>query len=285
MDHLHRTRRSRFSVLIGVLVLVWGGAGHVVALAADEGPQMRALRSARIASPDDEPPSTELVPGDEEARNAERLPDAAWVGIVLLLSTGGFALGRILPRRPKEDRASEVKRLWRDEAETTLPEPERPWLWACKVKVSPDVRRGWGISRIALVPLPLSAALNIEPKVVDDPKLLVPLNDLEALAAAVGRDSVVGDRLALLTHALVSRVMAWSQEGCPPAAFRVDAEMSSPISGHYELYQSRAARSRLTAALGQFLGPKATELDYPGRLRAELGACLLAFVRMVRWME
>ncbi|MHB1319904.1 MAG: hypothetical protein ACYCYF_14920 [Anaerolineae bacterium] len=37
--------------------------------------------------------------------------------------------------------------------------------------------------------------------------------------------------------------------------------------------------------LGLFLGPKASELDYPGRLREELGACLLAFVQTARWIE
>ena len=302
MDHLHLTRRGRLAVLISAVALLWALAGPGVSLAKGEGHQARVLAGLGATSPDDGPPLTVLVPGDEEARDGELLQDIAWVGIALLLSAGAFGLGRILPRRAREDRVVDVKRLWRDEAETTLPDPERPCLWACKVKVNAESTRSWEIKRIVLVPLPVSESQGAGPGVVDDPKLLAPLNDLEALAAVLGRDSVVEDRLALLTHALVARAMTWSQDGCAPAAFRVDVEVAVPILGRYELYQSRAGRSGLTwdkprltwddpapqpegTTLGLFLGPKATELDYPGRLQEELGAGLLRFVQTARWME
>jgi hypothetical protein len=302
MGRLHFARLGILIVLVTVVSTAWALAEAGPASADTATWQVPAIPVAQATRSDAEPPTVVLVPDDEEARDAAGLPDLAWAGIALLLGISAFGLGRLTNRRETDSWVDVAKRLWRSEAEIALPEPEVPCMWACKVKAKPGSLRSWAVKRILLIPVLGPDAPGAESRIIDDVKLLAPLNDIASLEGTLAHETMIEHRLLLLSHALVARVMSWSQEGCPPAAFRVEAELSFPIAGHFELYESIAVRSGVswgkpllvwddpakrpgTSTLGLFLGPKANELDFPGRLQEELGASLVALVRTARWLE
>lgn len=301
MDHPHLSQCGRLTLLFVALAAAWAltGADRVLARSSTARPLTDRCTWSSVR--DDEPPTAVMVPEDEVTHEVGLISDAIWAAIAVLLAAGAYGLGRSRARRvPVRDWTDDAQVLWRAEADVALPEPERPCLWACKVRVDPKVLRQWEVKRIILTPMPVLNTPAAEVKAIDDPKLLAPLNDLGALADIVRHDAVVEDRLRILTHALVARTMGWSQDGCAPAAFRVEAQLAVPVSGTYELYQSQAGRSGLTwskplfawrdaqrqsetVTLGVILGPKATELHFAGRLQEELLACLRTLVQTARW--
>lgn len=303
MDRPHHLLRGTLTALVVILGMAWTLTAPSDLLASSVTTHPLAQREVASATHDEDPPTTGLVPADEETRDNGFLSDVAWASIATALAAGAYGLGRLIPRRqPAKDWTADVKDLWRAEAEIALPEPERPCLWACKVQVNPKVPHRWEVRRIVLTPMQVTDAPPANTKAVDDPKLLAPVNDPRALASIVERDTVLQDRLRILTHALVARVMAWSQDGCSPAAFQVTAELAHPVDGTYELYESQPGRTsptwgkpRLTwndpphgpatVALGVILGPKATELDFAGRLQEEFHTCLQRLVHTARWVE
>lgn len=303
MDRPQRLHRSILAALVVILAMVWALTASSDLLAHSITTPPLAQRQVASATHNEDPPITGLVPPDEETRDGDLLSDAVWAGIATVLAAGAYGLGRLIPRRqPARDWTGDARNLWRAEAGIALPEPERPCLWACKVRVDSKALHHWEVQRIVLTPMQVTGAPPSDTKAVDDPKLLAPVNDLRTLTNSAERDAVLQDRLRILTRALVARVMAWSQDGCSPAAFQVTAELALPVVGTYELYESRPGRTGLTwgkprltwhdsphgsamIALGVVLGPKATELDYAGRLQGEFHACLQRLVHTARWAE